>query len=161
MTLHKMNSAGQYISLKKRDDQIVFYESDNGSIDMLGEIKIDWNLVMARFIRNPIPGESEIEAAINYIEDELMKDLRLVNKNGLDLYTDNAELSRLLRNGSDQSEFTKNDIEKEFTRYAHLSMGGSSVVSGVEMDVERYMALLVVREILNHLNFDSLKISSF
>ncbi len=157
----KNNVVAKYILLQKRDDKVSFYESDQDRIHLLGELDISWDLIIERFIRNSNPNESEIEAAINYIEDELMKDLTLVNNKGLALYTYDAELSKLLRNDSDQSEFTKDGIEKEFTRYAYLSMGSSPVVVGVEMDVERYMALLVVREILNHLNFDSLKISSF
>ena len=75
----------------------------------------------------------------------------------VNLYTDDDELKNILVVDEKKLEFTKDDIEREFTKYALLSMGRSPVLSDVEMDQKKYIALLVVREILNHLKFSSIR----
>ncbi len=155
MTQSQIIHDSNYIFFQRNDDHLTFFEFAADEVRKLGSLKIGWSFVLEKFITSDIPGEGEIEAAINYIEDELMKDLSLVNAKGLNLYTSDEELVRLLQGDCDLLEYTREDIEREFTRYALMSMGRSAVVSGIVMDRQRYIALLVVREILNHLNFSS------
>lgn len=52
-------------------------------------------------------------------------------------------------------------IEDEFTQYALLSMGRSPALSGVQMDREKYAGILILREILHHLELPMLALVAF
>ncbi len=148
-----------YLLMKKEDSYIIFSEQEGDSLRETGRARIDWNHVAEKFIRSEIPTEAEIEWAINYIEDELMSDPALVNHKGLNLYTDDKELIRIFHlEEAELTEYTKEHIEEKFTQFALLSMGRSPVYSDKSMNHTEYLALLVIREILNHLGFESLRI---
>ena len=137
------------------EDLIFHRQSGRNSLE-LGKVKIEWNYLVGKFVHRPIPTEAEVEYAINYIEDELMKDPALVNSEGLELYCASKELAELLDSEGKETEYTKQEIEELFTPYALLSMGRSPVYDDLTMNGRKYMALLVVREIVNHLNFESI-----
>lgn len=144
----------KFIEFKVNDEELHFYENS----DEIGKVKISWDYIDKKFIKNSIPSEREIENAINYIEDELMRNLELLNTKNLNLCTKDSDLIKLLGVKAKNVEYTKEKIEEEFTKYALLSMGRSPVVDGIELNNKRYIALLVIREILHHLKFDSIKI---
>jgi len=157
MNMSQRISENNYIFLEKDENYLNFFKYSNDKLIKLNKLHIEWSYIIDKFIKSDIPSEAEIESSINYIEDALMDDLSLVNSNDLNLYTDDDELKNILVVDEKKLEFTKDDIEREFTKYALLSMGRSPVLSDVEMDQKKYIALLVVREILNHLKFSSIR----
>ncbi|MDC7240950.1 MAG: hypothetical protein PQJ50_11370 [Spirochaetales bacterium] len=137
-------------------EELVFYRQSEKENRETGRVRIEWDYLLKVFIRNPIPTEAEIEYSINYIEDELMKDLNLVNSDNLELFCREKELIELLGSPGKETVHSKQEIEELFTPYALLSMGRSPIYDDLAMDSRKYMTLLVVREILNHLKFDSI-----
>lgn len=147
------------IYFRKCDSSLCFYRHDEGVVEKQGELAIEWDDLISRFITHDIPTEGEIEHAINYLEDTIMSRTDLINRSDLSLCSDDLELINLLDpEHKDENTYTREDIEKMFSRYALLSMGRSPVYEGVKMDVRQYMALLVVREVLHHMNFGSLRL---
>lgn len=142
------------IELRNENEEIAFYNNSH----KLGSVKIGWDYVATRFVKSQIPSEAEVEYAINYIEDELMKDMKLVNTQYLNLVTSQKDFVELLGQKGNTVEYSTDEIEKEFTKYALLSMGRSPVVDGISLNNKRYILLLVIREILHHLKFRSIKI---
>ncbi len=145
-----------YCLFEVSGEELRFFRCTGGERGETGRVKVEWHYIAARFLPGELPGEGEIENAINFIEDELMKDPGLVNGEDLNLYTRDRGLAGLLGADGSRREFSREDIEEDFTDYALISMGRSPLLVGREMDRERYAALLVVREILNHLKFERL-----
>ncbi len=148
-----------YIYLERLEPDINFHLINGKERNLIDSLRIGWDFLVSQFIHHDIPSEAEIEYAINYIEDELMKNPSLVNSDDLSLYCNDKVYQNLQgkKSGSIR-EFSKQDIEALFTRYALLSMGRSPVYDHVDMNAGEYMALLVIREILNHLGFESVRV---
>lgn len=152
MNSNEISLEKETVELKSLEEEVIFLHN---SLE-IGRVKIGWDYIGKRFVKSQIPNEMEIENAINYIEDELMKDLSLKNTHNFNLYTKDKDLIDLLGEKKKSLTYTIGEIEEEFTKYALLSMGRSPVIDGIELNNKRYIALLVIREILHHLKFDGI-----
>ena len=133
-------------------DTIKFIYIENREIINEKEVKIGYMKVASSFFKSKIPSESEVESAINYIEDELMRDKELISKNE-ELICMDRGLIEILGN---KDSYTREEMEEMFTKYALLSMGQSHVYNKIEINHEKYAKLLVLREIMHHLNFKNI-----
>ncbi len=108
-----------------------------------------------RFFNHELPTEGEVEEAINYIEDELMRHLDLVRA-GERFRTTEALFVEILGLGT----FSRQEVEELFTRYALRSMGRSAVYDDLTIEAKAYAALLVLRELLHHYDFHEVRVES-
>lgn len=147
------------MQLSVEDEHTVFTALVDGRAAKRTALPWSWETVCRRFVRHEIPTEAEVEYAINFIEDELMKSPELRNLDGLDLVSDDPVLRAVLHAERDGSRtWSRDDIEGLFTRYARISMGRSPVYDDLVVDAREYLALLVVREILHHLDYASITV---
>lgn len=115
------------------------------------------NSLVSRFFKHEIPTEADIEYAITEIEDQIESRKELVHEGDETLICRDSFLFEAF--GLDSStdvSLSIQDVEDEFTKYALLSMGQSPVLAQVTMNHEKYMTILIVREILNHLKFSEI-----
>lgn len=121
-------------------------------------LNIGYELVANRHFKRDIPSEAQVEYAINDIEDALMSRKELVNQNQ-DLLCNDQILSDIIsKQGETKSDFTREEIENLFSKYAYVSLGDP--VSRIQSDIEPndYAYILILREITHHLNFKHIKL---
>ena len=58
----------------------------------------------------------------------------------------------------DKMEFSRQEIEEIFTKYAIQSLGQISSHSTIKMNHKKYAVILIIREIMHHLNFEKLNL---
>ncbi len=142
------------------NDKSIFVLVNDGEIVNVTTINIGIASIVSNYFKSSIPTESEVEYAINDIEDDLMRNKELMNSH-VDLYSMDALLIEALRiKPNKEATYTRVEIENLFTRYAHLSMGKSPVLDDLIVSREIYAQLLITREILHHLNYKKLIINA-
>lgn len=108
----------------------------------------------------PTPGE--LEQAIAVIEDEVMKVHKLLPAHAA-LRTTEACLwdVALVINPDAQAglELSIDAVEQVFDLLAALSMGRPASMAGIPSDARFAAALLILRELMHHLHFRSIRIS--
>lgn len=117
---------------------------------------------VARFFRQMPPTPEEIEAAINVVEDEIMREVNHITK-GSSLCADDPELRTLcLRAGIPEAPELRlllKDLEIFFTRIAVLSLGRPLASDPQPLDVAFVARLLILRELMHHLSFPELVVT--
>ncbi len=148
----------KYKRIVNFEDEILrfqFVENDDFKDEIL--LKAGFRFLAKTFFRNDIPTEAETEYAINYIEDELMSNKKLLNNNET-LFTSDEKVADLFhKNGIDKTEYTRQEIESLFNAYASVVMGKPSSLIPVKITREDFALLLTLREIMHHLDFKSIK----
>jgi hypothetical protein len=104
------------------------------------------------YFQHDIPGEPELDHAINCIEDELMRNLVLTS-GGRKLISADKLHAALFDVDKGMAEFSREQVEQLFTRYAWLSMGRATTTDNLQTSKQAYAALLILREIMHHLDY--------
>lgn len=139
--------------------QFDFIRNDIVEKDM--KLKIGYEFIIQKFFRHDVPNEAEIEYTINYIEDELMSDKGLLNVEDELTTKDTAILDLFRKNGMNESKYDRQRVEDLFNQYAYIIMGASPVISGIDINKKDIAIILVLREVMHHLNFNSIEITDF
>lgn len=116
-------------------------------------LKAGYQYISSAFYKHEIPTESEIEYAINHIEDELMSTKELLNNNETLVCTDNDLIELLRKNNELRELYSSRNIEDIFGKYANLAMGEPISRSGLLTTKDDFAMILVLREIMHHLKF--------
>lgn len=140
--------------LKIDSESIKFIYIKNGKLENELLLNIGVDKIVRSFFKNEIPNEGEIENAINYIEDILMS-LKELRNNNEELYCLDLLAWKIL---GDKMEFSRQEIEEIFTKYAIQSLGQISSHSTIKMNHKKYAVILIIREIMHHLNFEKLNL---
>ena len=140
--------------LKIDSESIKFIYIKNGKLENELLLNIGVDKIVRSFFKNEIPNEGEIENAINYIEDILMS-LKELRNNNEELYCVDLLAWKIL---GDKMEFSRQEIEEIFTKYAIQSLGQKSSHSTIKMNHKKYAVILIIREIMHHLNFEKLNL---
>ncbi len=140
--------------LKIDSESIKFIYIKNGKLENELLLNIGVDKIVRSFFKNEIPNEGEIENAINYIEDILMS-LKELRNNNEELYCVDLLAWKIL---GDKMEFSRQEIEEIFTKYAIQSLGQISSHSTIKMNHKKYAVILIIREIMHHLNFEKLNL---
>ncbi|MEZ4383143.1 MAG: hypothetical protein R3A79_17580 [Nannocystaceae bacterium] len=149
----------RHVRLSAAQGELVLAVVDGGAEITRTALPLAWGRLRERFVRHAIPSEAEVEHAINFIEDALMERPALREHGGLALVSADPVLRAVLgRAGTGAGTWSRGDVEALFTRYARISMGGSPARDAIEVRAEEYVALLVLREILHHLDFAAITI---
>lgn len=141
----------RYLEIGIENVRFTFVENTENKKEK--DINIGYKKVAESFFKSEIPNESEVENAINYIEDEIMKDKEIVSKNE-ELISGDKDLREIL--GGNKESYLREEVEEIFTKYALLSMGQSPVYNKIKVKRDNYAKLLVLREIMHHLNFKNI-----
>lgn len=144
--------------------QSVRVGKENTRFELVDREGRPWNLglpmgtssIAEKHFRRRIPNEAEVESAINEIEDLLMSDGRLRDFGGT-LFTSDSAMRGFFP-VADQGPVVVplSEFEAKFRQASLVAVGGSSTMDGVDMTPESLAWLLVTREILHHLGFDSM-----
>ncbi|MBS2100055.1 hypothetical protein [Carboxylicivirga linearis] len=140
-------------------DYIQFDFIQNNSIEKEMKLKIGYDFIIQKFFRHDVPNEAEIEYAINYIEDELMSNKALLNVEDELTTKDTAMMDLFRKNGLNESKYDRQRVEDLFNQYAYIIMGASPVISGIDINKKDIAVILVLREIMHHLNFKSIELT--
>lgn len=156
--LKTTDNAGKMRLLHVGKETVKFIYINNKEFVDERVLNIGYLRIITSYLKRPIPKEDEIENAINHIEDELMRFKELVNE-GEELFTRNEILIDILKSHKgEETEYSRQKIEDLFTQYVLLSMGQAPVYNKLEMNHEQYAVVLVLREIMHHLNFGTIHI---
>ena len=146
------------VSLTNVDSSFEFIE--DGEQRKTITLEMGWEVLISRFFKHEIHSEADIEYAITEIEDQLETKKELVNQGDEDLICFDPKVKEALAISTEEARLSVQDVENEFTKYALMSMGQSTVLASVEMNHEKYMIILLIREILNHLKFPYITLKS-
>jgi exopolyphosphatase/pppGpp-phosphohydrolase len=125
----------------------------------LFELKIGIRRTSHDFFRSEIPSPAEVEDAINFIEDELMKASALAESPS-ELITFDAGIRSIAAEAGVEDEvyLGRQAMEELFTRYALISLGRPEAFDTLKMDREFFANLLILREVMHHLGFERIRI---
>jgi exopolyphosphatase/pppGpp-phosphohydrolase len=125
------------------------------------EVPVGLQTLVREILRHSPPTPFEIESAIALIEDELMKVHRLLPANA-SLETKDACMWNMvsLINPTAQNErlVTLEEVEQLFDLLAALSAGRPASMAGIPSDAYFAAALLLLREMMHHLNFKTVQV---
>lgn len=108
------------------------------------------------YFKQSIPTEAETEYAINYIEDELMRNPVFKNQNESlvcrnELLT-KVFIKRIGKHGK-HNVFSRQEVEELFNSYAYIIMGNATKRIEFNITKEEFSVMLLIREIMHHLDF--------
>ena len=112
------------------------------------------------FFHTHPPTPAEVENAINFIEDELMKIVKQIAP-GSQVYTSDPVIKQIasMADGVMPGQFlSRESLERLFGRFADISMGAPARSAGFSFDSAWAAVLLILREVMHHLNFESIAI---
>jgi len=157
-TTNGMSPAEDARIVRIGDDRIDFTFLTRRADPRRLSLPIGIKTIASKYFVHTVPSEAEVEYAINHIEDELMGDTALVCQNET-LYCEDAFMIDLAQAPKGPTTVVSREaLEEMFTKYALVSMGRSPVYDDIAMDKEKYAGLLIVREIMHHLDFPELRI---
>lgn len=140
------------------NETILFHYIQNQTLTKTIKLNIGIQTITSKYFTKEVPTEAEVEYAINDIEDELMSSKDLVGSNEK-LYTNDGFIIEIVKASEKTiTNVSRQVIEEIFTKYALVSMGRSPTYDDIKMNKEKYAGLLILREILHHLNFTDLGI---
>lgn len=121
-------------------------------------VEVGYLSVRERFFRHDPPTPSELESAIDAIEDALMASPALRVQGGTLVIDDEVRrrLPGLLPNGT---ATTLEDVEARFQRLASASLGHPGALATMPLGPEAAAALVILRECMHHLGFARLMIA--
>lgn len=106
------------------------------------------------FFRSELPRPVELERAIDHVEDELMRAAAWA-AGRTTLATDHPFVQGLAAtHGLTDALLTRDAVEALFQRLASSALGNPSALKGLPTGREAAATLLILRELMHHLNFN-------
>jgi hypothetical protein len=127
----------------------------------LVEVAIGLQKLVREVLRHSPPTPYELESAIALIEDELMKVQGALPANARLESRDTCiwELLSLINPAAQlEGQVSLEEVEKLFDLLAALSMGRPASIAGIPSHSSFAATLLVLRETMHHLNFESIRV---
>ncbi len=129
------------------------------SVQKAFELPLGYEFIASKYFKSTMPTEADTEYAINFIEDHLMSNKEFINHQETLESKSKSIADVLSKNGLLQGKQSRKTIEDLFNNYARIVMGTPSTLMDIEITKEDFATLLVLREVMHHLNFESLSIS--
>ncbi len=139
-------------TLQMQDKNIVFQFTVNNIPEQYA-LNLNYKELATRFFSQEIPSEAELEYAINFIEDELMRETALHNRKSRLVTNDTAILELFENNGRRVPILSRQNIEDIFSTYARVVRGTPAASLQVNAKRNDFALLLLIREIMHHLGF--------
>lgn len=134
------------------------FQKDNESVKQI-TLKAGYKRISDTFFKRDIPNEAEIEFAINSIEDELMSNKELSGRKGYLFSSDENLIAIFRKNGLNERAYSRQSVEDLFSQYARVMMGAPSSEINAEITREDVAIILILREIMHHLDFEELRVT--
>jgi len=151
------NNATRFLTIGENELIFQFIQDNESNKEII--LPVGYQSLVESFFKRDIPSESETEYAINYIEDELMSNTELQN-NHANLYSADKNIINIFRkNGIDTDSLSRRSIEDLFSQYARVVMGAPASELQTKITREDFATVLVLREIMHHLDFEALTLS--
>jgi exopolyphosphatase/pppGpp-phosphohydrolase len=157
-------SRGMQISLLQiGDEQTTVAFGTDEEPEALIELSIGSNRTAVDFFKHIPPTLEEMETAIMAVEDEVIRAGKLLTGHPT-LFTRDASIRELalIAGVSDQSEMVLSleAVEQTFDLLASLVLGRPASSAGIPTHPEFAATLLILREFMHHLKFDSIHIGT-
>jgi exopolyphosphatase/pppGpp-phosphohydrolase len=157
-------SRGMQISLLQiGDEQTTVAFGTDEEPEALIELSIGSNRTAVDFFKHIPPTLEEMETAIMAVEDEVIRAGKLLTGHPT-LFTRDASIRELalIAGVSDQSEMVLSleAVEQTFDLLASLVLGRPASSAGIPTHPEFAATLLILREFMHHLKFDSICIGT-
>lgn len=111
------------------------------------------------YYKHTPPTESDIEAAINVIEDEIMPMVKKVQNSNLHLVSFDERLHEIKGYITpDNKALSTMDIESLFSRLAAIITGRPASMDNLPTDNNFAAYLLILREIMHHFKFKDIEV---
>ncbi|WP_320052982.1 hypothetical protein [uncultured Acetobacteroides sp.] len=133
-------------------EKLTFQFFSNGQKQDEVVLNAGYQLIADRFFKSNIPTEGETDYAINFIEDELMSNKKLVGDNeGLAILSPIVE-EVFRKYAINQPTIQRQEIEDLFSLAARVVMS-RHLPEGLELNSVNFAVILLLREISHHLKF--------
>jgi hypothetical protein len=154
----KLNGAEHVRILQMNEDSLrfVFMQHAKQTDELI--LELGFKKISQTYFKHTIPTVDEIEYAINFIEDELMRYKKLSSKDEVLVCTDRVLTDIISKTTGYKANFTREEIETLFSRYASVSMGEPLSRSALNINADDYALVLILREIMHHLNFTGISL---
>lgn len=154
--------AGQAVSVLLLEPRRLFLASGRGPEPTLCfELELGAEPLLAQFFRHQPPTPGEMENAIMQVEDQLAHARQLAGEAGV-LYGRGPLLLDVARaaglNGDLPLHLTRDAVEQTFERLAMVSLGRPAGSDGLPQSAEFAAVLLILREVLHHLQFEAIQL---
>lgn len=117
----------------------------------------------AKYFKHNPPSEMEMENAITIVEDELFRIRHLIAK-GATLSTTDASVRTIARIAGVPEQhnltLTRDLVEQTFNRLVAIVQGRPASLDSIPTTAEFSATLLILREFMHHLNFESIDVRS-
>lgn len=137
---------------------IVTFDRNNDMV--IVELDAGYETLSSRFFHHTPPTPDEVEYAINLVEDELTAAFRVIRPGSILVTRDPFVRTIADFAGLDSSAgfiLSRAASEEVFTRFARLSMGAFTEMDTTLIDGAFYAKLLILREVLHHLEFSDVR----
>jgi hypothetical protein len=111
--------------------------------------------IAATLFRTDPPAAHELERAIDVVEDAIMA-ARAGSFDGRELVSAEPVVRLLARTAAARATFSRDTVEGWFQQLASASHGNPGALGDLPRDRVSAATLLIVREVMHHLGFDSL-----
>ncbi len=153
----KTHNTHRLLGVEKDALRFQFYNCGNLTKELL--LKAGYQFITDSFFKGDLPTEAQTEYAINYIEDALMSNKELINDNSL-----LVSAAPILRNAFHENElkeglYTRAEIEDIFSNSAYTIRNSRLAPDAGPFNKESFAAILLLREIVHHLNFEYFKLN--
>jgi len=149
-------------TLQVGDEQSSLVLSGTSDADGLLNIPVGVQQLLRQVLKHSPPTPGELEAAIAVIEDAVMPLHALVPANAELQSTDACIWDLALAvNPAAQGgmDLSIDAVEQLFDLLAALALGRPASIAGIPSDAGFAAALLMVRELMHHLHFNSLRVA--
>ncbi|MCK3685093.1 hypothetical protein [Maribellus sp. YY47] len=119
-------------------------------------LNLGYRTVAETFFKHLIPNEAEIDHAINFIEDEIMRHNELFEANDTLFTSDNKVVGIFSKNGLSDLHYSRQTTEDLFSSYARVIMGAPASLLNAEITRDDVAIILILREVMHHLGFTEL-----
>jgi len=126
-------------------------------------LAIGSQLTSSEFFKHNPPTAGELENAIMVVEDEITRARSLIVGDSTLFTFDTAILDIAFASGSTNNlnlNVSADAIERTFDRFSKVMLGGSASHLGIPSDTAFAATLLILREFMHHLQFDSITIKT-
>lgn len=145
--------------MKFEEESLLFrFSNDRSSTQTEISLPLGYAYVSKRFFKKEMPTESEVEYAINYIEDQLMSNKALIKNDEALIYSDNTLAKLLAKHTDEKKVYSREEYEKLFNHFAYMITGDNFMKQNFNLTNDEFAIMLVLREVLHHLKFTEIKV---
>lgn len=140
-------------------EQETFFLFDPNAREEIITLPYGYISISDDYYKHTPPTESDIEAAINVVEDEIMLMVKRVQNSNLHLVSFDKQLHEIKGYiATENNTLSSMDIESLFSRLAAIITGRPASMDNLPTDNNFSAYLLILREIMHHFKFKDIEV---